>query len=216
MAPRAFHLGVVPGADLDAFAVLEVVNGEGVVVDDHGVAGSEALRDVFAELELLLDEQHGVRVVDPGLQEVVVNKAAVIVGDGGHHLPGVQVLRLCVIDGLAERGEDVGELAAFAGGVEGHLEFLHEVGGPASPALLEGDGQQGLGHAVGDGAFLRVGGVLAGDLRLQPGGRRAGHPAFRSRRSEDCVSCRHGVMLLISSTCRRVPLDAPAGIRWTS
>ena len=67
----AQHLCVALGIDLDALAVLEVIDLESAyavdVVHQHCIGGSEAIRNVCSQIEFRLNEQLGVRVLGLGL-----------------------------------------------------------------------------------------------------------------------------------------------------
>ena len=166
----AEHLGVALGADLDALAVLEVEDHQGGAVDDDGVGAAEALRDVLRQAELLLHEKDGLRVGVPGLEVLLIDEAAVVVEDGVEHLPGVEPLGDRFVDGLPEVFAVAGDAGLLALGYGiGELELGEELVIPDGPVGVQGGQQEGLRHRVGDGALTGVGGLLAGDLRLQPG-----------------------------------------------
>ena len=72
----AQHLGVALCIDLDALAVLEVIDLESAyavdVIHQHCIGGPEAIRNVCSEIELRLHEQLGVRVLCLGLEIVAI------------------------------------------------------------------------------------------------------------------------------------------------
>ena len=74
----AQHLGVALCIDLDALAILEVIDLQSSdavdVVHQHCIRGSEAVRDVCSQIEFRLNEQLGVRVLGLGLEIVAIYK----------------------------------------------------------------------------------------------------------------------------------------------
>ena len=212
----AAHLRVALGGHLDALSVLEVVDAEAAAVDDDGVAGAEAFRDVLGELELGLHQEHGLGVAVLRVEEVLPDDPAVVLGDDGEHLPGVEpeVLRL-----LDPETESLGLLPCdravfpFVGGGKevGHAELVHVVLAPLVPVLLQRGEEEALRHGVGDGALAGEDGVLLRELGCHHCGRVALHPAGRARRSQGCVCCGHGLRLLTFPTCPSARPYAPGG-----
>ena len=72
------HLCVALSIDLDAFAILEVVDLQSSdavdVIHQHCIGGPEAIRNVCSQIEFRLNEQLGVRVLDLGLEIVAIYK----------------------------------------------------------------------------------------------------------------------------------------------
>ena len=60
------HLGISLRFDQNALPILEIDDVQGFIADDDTVTGSKSVRDIAAEVEALLDVDHGIRAVLPG------------------------------------------------------------------------------------------------------------------------------------------------------
>ena len=146
------ELAVAPGVNLDALAVFEVDHDDGLVGDDHRVAGAEAFRYPLAEVFLDLDHEGGVGVLGLGL--FVLGDDGLRVADGrAHHARGALVgdgvsLVVFGVDRSEVLFDDLPLLL---------FRVIVLVPGFVGPEYL-------LAEGVGDGAFLGVFARLLGEL----------------------------------------------------
>ena len=86
------HLGIPLRFDQNALPIFEIDDVQGFIADDDTVTSSKSVRDIAAEVQTLLDMDHGIRAVLPGFRKrfkdelhivicVHIHLVAVVLGD---------------------------------------------------------------------------------------------------------------------------------------